>query len=136
MSPPAPDDLAILIVDDDLDMRAMLREVLVKAGFEVEEAATSDELLALVPRVEPAAIILDHEMPGSWGLEVLPALRKAYPHVPVIFTTAFGSGPMWERATRAGAAACLAKPFRLGDMLRTVARVLRPAASEPDLRAS
>ena len=126
MTLPAPDDVAILVVDDDLDMRAMLRDVLARAGFRVEEAATSDELFALVPRVEPAAIILDHEMPGDWGLEVLAALRSAHPDVPVVFVTAFGSPAMRDAATRDGAAAYLAKPFRLDDLIATLRRLVTP----------
>jgi DNA-binding NtrC family response regulator len=124
---PAPDDAAILVVDDDLDMRAMLRDVLARAGFRVEEASTSDELFALVPRVEPAAIILDHEMPGDWGLEVLAALRSAHPEVPVIFVTAFGSSAMRDAATRDGAAAYLTKPFRLDDLIATLHRLVAPS---------
>jgi FixJ family two-component response regulator len=126
----------ILIVDDDLEMRAMLRDVLVRSGFRVEEAASSDELLALAPRVEPAVIILDHEMPGDWGLEVLPTLRKTHPEAAVVFTTAFGGPTMWETATRAGAAACLSKPFRVGDLLATVRRVLAADSLDCDRSAS
>ena len=115
---------ALLLVDDDPEMRAMLRDYLSGTGLRIEEAADTDELLALVPRVAPAAIILDHEMPGDWGLEVLPALRKACPDVPVIFTTAFGSPAMWETAAREGAAASVSKPFRVADLLGTVRRLL------------
>lgn len=124
MTSPASDDLVILIVDDDLDMRAMLRDVLARAGFRVEEAASTDELFALVPRVGPAAIILDHEMPGDWGLEILPALRRSHAEVPVIFVTAFGSPQMQEAAERDGAAAYLNKPFHLGDLLTALHRIL------------
>jgi CheY-like chemotaxis protein len=95
----------------------------------VEEAASTDELFALVPRVGPAAIILDHEMPGDWGLEILPALRRSHPDVPVIFVTAFGSAQMQEAAGRDGAAAYLNKPFHLGDLLTALYRVLGPPVS-------
>jgi len=124
MTPPVPDDVAILVVDDDLDMRAMLRDVLARAGFRVEEAVSTDELFALVPRVGPAAIILDHEMPGDWGLEILSDLGRRHPDVPVIFITAFGSAEMREAATRDGAAAYLNKPFHLGELLSAVQRVV------------
>jgi DNA-binding NtrC family response regulator len=126
----------VLIVDDDLEMRAMLRDELARSGFHVEEAASSDELSALAPRVAPAVIILDHEMPGDWGLEVLPTIRKAHPGVAVVFTTAFGGPAMWETATRAGAAACLSKPFRMGDLLATVHRLLATDSPADDPSAS
>lgn len=127
MTPPAPGDLAILIVDDDLDMRAMLRDVLAGAGFRVEEAATTDELFALVPRVEPAAIILDHEMPGDWGLEVLPLLRERHPDIPVVVITAFGGPRLQAVAGQLGAAGYLDKPFRMARLLALLDDLLSAA---------
>jgi len=132
MTPPVPDDPILLIVDDDVEMRAVLRDVLVGAGFLAEEAADTDELLRLVPRVEPAAIILDHEMPGDWGLEVLPRLRMSYPDVPVLLITAFGGPRTRETALRLGAAAYLDKPFQITALLDAVRRVLASSDSRAD----
>jgi CheY-like chemotaxis protein len=77
----------------------------------------------LIPRVEPAAIILDHEMPGDWGLEILPTLRQRWPAIPVVIITAFGGPKARETATRLGAAAYLDKPFRVADLVSIVRRV-------------
>lgn len=107
----------ILLVDDDPEMRAMLRDFLIDGGFRVEEAPDAGELLKLVPRVNPAAIVLDHEMPGDWGLETLPTLRRDWPHIPVIVVTAFGGPRLQAEAIRLGAAGYLDKPFRLSDLL-------------------
>ncbi len=131
MTPPAPDDSPILLVDDDPEMRAMLRDVLAGAGFRVEEAADTDALVALVPRVGPAVVILDHEMPGDWGLEFLPTLRRRWPEIPVVVITAFGGPKLRETAERLGACAYLDKPFRVAELLAAVRQAfsLRPLAA-------
>jgi CheY-like chemotaxis protein len=136
VSPLAPDDAAILIVDGDSDMRAMLRDVLARAGFRTEEAASTDELFQLVPRVEPAAIILDDELPGRRRPEALPALRRARPRVPVILLTTFGDEGAREAATREGASACLSKPFHLGELFAELARVVGCPEGEAGLSPS
>src|SRR5262249_27272207 len=127
MMSPAPDEPPVILVDDDPEMRAMLRDVLARAGFPTEEAADSEALLALMARVEPAASILDHEMPGDWGLEILPALRQRWPSIPVVIITAFGGPKVRETAARLGAAAYLDKPFRVGDLLAIVRGLRQPA---------
>lgn len=129
MVSPAPDGAPLLIVDDDAEMRAVLRDVLAGAGFRTEEAADTGTLLALIPRVEPAAIILDHEMPGVWGLEILSALRQRWPSIPVVIITAFGGPKAHETAMRLGAAAYLDKPFRVADLLSIVRRLPTALAS-------
>ena len=115
---------ALLLVDDDPEMRAMLRDYLSGTGLRIEEAGDTDELLALAPRVAPAAIILDHELPGDWGLEVLPTLRQRFPAVPVIVITAFGGPRLRATAERLGAAAYFDKPFRMAELLAAVRRVV------------
>jgi DNA-binding response OmpR family regulator len=129
MTPPTPVDATILLVDDDPEMRAVLRDFLTEAGFNVEEAADTETLLALVPREEPAAIILDHEMPGDWGLEALPTLRQRWPDIPVVIITAFGGAKARETAEALGAAGYLDKPFRLATLLALVRGALASRAS-------
>src|SRR3972149_8182460 len=98
----------------------MLRQFLAGAGFRTQEPPDADELLALVPRGAPAAIILDHELPGDWGLEILSTLRRQWPHIPVIVITAFGGPRLRAEAIRLGAAGDLDKPFRVSEVLAGV----------------
>jgi DNA-binding response OmpR family regulator len=126
MTAPASDD-PILLVDDDPEMRAVVRDFLAASGFRILEAADTETLLALVPRVEPAAIILDHELPGDWGLEVLPLLRERHPRIPVVVITAFGGPRLRATAEELGAAGYLDKPFRLARLLCLVQQLLAPA---------
>jgi CheY-like chemotaxis protein len=124
MTPLAHNDPLLLIADDDLEMRAMLREVLTEGGFRIAEAATSDELVGLAPRVEPAAIILDHHLPGARGLDVLPILKRCCPDVPVVLITAFGGPRTRDTALKLGVAAYLNKPFRAGTLLDAIGYAL------------
>jgi CheY-like chemotaxis protein len=127
----APNGPLLLIVDDDPEMRAMLRDALTRVGFRIEEAGSGTELLQLAPRTEPAAIILDDEMPGPRGLEVLPTLRRCCPDVPVILITGFGNPRTRELALGLGAAAYLDKPFGMGGLLDTVRGALAHRHSPP-----
>lgn len=113
----------LIVVDDDPEMRALLRDVLQEAGFRVEEAADANELFGLLPRALPTTVILDHEMPGDWGIEILPALRRQWPAIPVVVVTAFGGPHLRDEATRRGATAYLDKPFRISELLAIVQRV-------------
>jgi DNA-binding response OmpR family regulator len=116
----------IVLVEDDPEMRAILRDYLGGAGFPVQEAADAEALFALVPPVEPAAVILDHELPGEWGLEILPTLRRRLPGIPVIVVTAFGGPRLRATAEKLGAAAYLDKPFRMAELLAVVQQVVAP----------
>ena len=112
----------VLLVDDDADMRALLKVVLEAEGYRVLEAGGGDEAAALASqRVD--AVILDKEMPGASGFEVLARLRRRHPEVPVIFITAFGGRRAAEQALRGGARCYLEKPVRMAEIVDAVARV-------------
>jgi DNA-binding response OmpR family regulator len=116
--------LRILVVDDDAEMRLTLRRVLEDGGHEVLESSRADEVEHAVASEGVQAVILDKEMPGTGGLDVLPALRQAHERLPVILITAFGGEEVERRARRLGATYYLEKPFRLAELmalLRTIA---------------
>ena len=114
---------AVLVVDDDPEMRALLRDYLERDGFEVVDSARGEDAMVLVERRTFDAAILDKETPGMSGLELLAFLRRTHPEVPVIVITAFGGGAVAEEAFARGASRYLEKPFRIKDLvaaLRTV----------------
>ncbi|MFH1618556.1 MAG: response regulator, partial [bacterium] len=82
----------ILIVDDEADIRKMLKRFFTGLGFKTCEAADGDSALKLVNRIRPSAVLLDIAMPGPDGIEVLRAIRKDHPAIPVIMLT--GSSEM------------------------------------------
>jgi len=106
----------ILLVDDDDDMRSLLVDVLSDDGYEVVQARNGAEALLHVHREAFAAILLDKNMPGLSGMDLLPGLRVICPHTPVIVITAFGDAHTVAEGTEKGASGCLFKPFRMDDL--------------------
>jgi len=116
----------VLVVDDDPEMRALIGEVLSDKGYEVVEAPSGAEALIRL-RSEPfAAIVLDKNMPGLSGLDLLPGLRTICPETPVILITAFGDVPTYMDAIEKGAFAYIFKPFRMDELLQTLHQALAP----------
>lgn len=116
-----------VLAEDDPEMRALVRAVLQRDGYEVMEARNGPELAMLVrsevlqPRMGLPAdlIITDVVMPGRTGLDVLAWLRSCDWATPVVLVTAFGSAELHEEARRLGAAV-LDKPFDLEELRRLV----------------
>jgi DNA-binding NtrC family response regulator len=122
----------IMVVEDDPGMRAVLREVLTDEGFQVHEEPGPDRVPAAVERIRPRAIVLDRELPGNNGIELLATLARRHPGIPVLVITSFGGATVRAEAIRAGAAAYLEKPFRMAMLLDTLRAITekRTAARE------
>ena len=103
----------ILVVDDDEDLRILARKALGRAGHEVIEADNGEEGLRLVESRKPNLVLLDLNMPGMDGFEVLKALRasEAGKSLPVIVLTALGDEESARNSFQSGATDFLAKPF-------------------------
>ena len=112
----------ILVVDDEPDIRSLLGECLVVAGFETVEAGDGDEAVAAVQAERPSVILLDVNMPRQGGMEVLPELKRIAPDVPVIMCTARMDVPTAVRAMQLGAYDYLTKPFDPELLVLTVKR--------------
>jgi len=125
----------IMVVEDDPGMRAVLRDVLIDEGFQVHEEPGPERVAAAVERIRPRAIVLDREMAGSNGIELLATLGRGYPAIPVLVITAFGGAAVRAEAIRAGAAGYLEKPFRMAmliDALRAITEARAAAIGAPD----
>ena len=105
----------ILIVDDDPDLLDTLREYLEDLGnsYVVETAARGIEALEMVARARPHLVILDVEMPGMNGIQVLKSLRAVDPTIPVIMLTATTDASVASEALRQGAVSYAPKPLDL-----------------------
>ncbi len=118
----------ILIADDTAAIRDVLRDALVDEGYDVTEASTGDEVIAVFSgngNDEPAPdlALMDIRMPGKDGLEVLRALRVARDNeLPIIVMTAFGSASIAIEAMKLGAFDYIAKPFELEEVSVAIAR--------------
>src|SRR5262245_39490116 len=102
----------ILIVDDETNIRLMLRTALETSGYSIEEATNGREGLDAVTLRKPDMMILDLSMPQTDGFGVLEGLRGMRPsqRPKVIVLTAYGSIPAAVKATRLGALDFLEKP--------------------------
>lgn len=124
---------SVLVVDDDSEMRALLLDVLRnEGGYEVVEARDGTEaVLALRARTFDV-ILMDKNMPGPSGLDLLPGFRRVCPHSRIIMMTAFGDVASYMEAAEKGAVEYLFKPFRMEEMKAAVAKALsQDAGSRP-----
>ena len=115
----------ILIVDDDQEIRELLKEYLTRSGFDVLAAAEGGEMYQHLASNDPDLIILDMMMPKRSGFLVLETLRQAnsYP-VRIIMVTANEGARHRAYAEQLGVDEYLKKPFPMELLLETVARVL------------
>lgn len=117
--------IRLLLVDDHEMVRTGLRTFLgLQPGMTVVgEAATAEQALALVPRLQPDIVLLDLVLPGMSGVEAVHRLRAAHPTVKVVALTSFAGQDSVLPAIRAGVAGYLLKdvgPAELADALRAV----------------
>jgi DNA-binding response OmpR family regulator len=116
----------VVAVDDNVTVTGLIAAVLGHAGYDVEVAPAGGEALVILQRNPPDLLLLDLQMPGLDGLEVLRILRdeKVCQGVPVVMLTAESDMHFVGRARELGAAGYLLKPFRAEDLRAKVWRVL------------
>lgn len=127
----------ILLVDDDQNLREVLRLVLEAAGHDVVEAADGRECVAIYREKRPALVVLDVFMPHQDGIETLIRLQREFDDVKVIaMSGGGGTSPRYrawtelskldalETARLLGAKLCLAKPFDAAHLVEAIDRVL------------
>jgi len=114
------DSARILVVDDDPEMRRLLAEFLRGEGFRVDLAADGQEALRQLCEEIFDHVVLDKNLPGESGLEMLPLLRALAPGTPVTLITAFGDSRTHEQAFSRGAYEVLLKPFNLDDLIEVL----------------
>ncbi|MGH7311668.1 MAG: response regulator [Candidatus Rokuibacteriota bacterium] len=115
----------ILVVDDDGEMRAIIRAFLEGEGYRVLEASSGDQAMVILETERLDVAILDKEMEGMSGLDLLSYLRHRCPEVRVILITAFGGRQVAEEAQRRGAHSYVEKPFRVARILQEVEGMTR-----------
>ncbi len=125
------DRMRILVVDDDAEMRALLADVLSDEGYAVEGVPDGAEALIRLRTESFAAIVLDKNMPGLSGLDLLPGLRTICPETPVILITAFGDVSTYMDAMEKGAFEFIFKPFRMEELVRALRRALPSGTQAP-----
>ena len=125
----------ILIVDDDANLRQLLRRILQRAKYDVVEAANGQEALALFRQQPTDLVITDLFMPQQDGLETISALRRLNNHLPIIAISGGGAAAQFDMlraASLLGAARVLMKPFSIEEVHAALRDLLpaNPAATE------
>jgi CheY-like chemotaxis protein len=109
----------VLVVDDDPDLRELMKLLLEGAGYGVETASGGKEALERVSLRLPSVVLLDMKMPGMNGWQFAEELRRVYERrVPIVVVTAAENAR--KTAAEIGAEGYLGKPFELDDVLSLV----------------
>lgn len=114
----------VLIVDDEKITLRALREEFSNAGYAVTAVTDGEAASNLIPRQHFDLILLDMQLPGKTGLEVLKECHAQSPETIVIMITAFASVENAVTAMRAGASDYITKPYDIDDMLAKVEKLL------------
>lgn len=120
---------AVLVVDDDAELRELLTASLGLDDHVVIVAATVADALRAVAEQPPALALVDLGLPDAEGLELVRLLSRRTPPIPVIVITARDDVDEKVRALRAGADDYITKPFHISEVNARVAAVLRRAAA-------
>ncbi len=118
---------AILVVDDDAEMRSLLQDVLQDGGYQVEVAASGREALKKLAEAEFGVVFSDLRMKEMQGMELLGEAKRSYPDTNVIIMTAFGSVESAIQAMKQGAYDYLIKPVKTDEVLLVAERAMREA---------
>ena len=130
---PSLEGLRILVVDDEMDTRDLLKEVLERCGAEVMTCATAGEGLSTLRREHPNVLVADIEMPGESGYELIRELRALPPEdgglTPAVALTAHAGAHDRMRALTAGFEIHVPKPVQPAELAAVVATLARAGSA-------
>ncbi len=115
----------ILILEDDMQLRAMLAEVLTEEGYEVSLAERGAQAIQLAQQQEFDLMVADIRMEGMDGLEAVEKVKQHRPDVGSLVITGYSTEADCIRAVRLGVGDYLKKPFDMDDFLQTVGRLVQ-----------
>jgi two-component system KDP operon response regulator KdpE len=123
-----PNEDRALVVDDDAQIRRVMRTTLEAKGFEVDEAGSGERALELAGSEKYDLIILDINLPGKTGVETCREIHSTSA-TPIIMLTVRDAGEDKIEALDAGACDYVTKPFAMGELLARIRAVLRRTPS-------
>jgi two-component system response regulator GlrR len=119
------ENLKVLLVDDDKDLRQLIAMRLSAAGYAVTAVESGEAALAALSVSRPQVVVTDLRMQGMDGMALFDAIHRDSPSLPVVILTAHGTIPEAVAATRRGVFSFLTKPFEPKVLLDTVAEATR-----------
>lgn len=115
----------VLIVDDSIYMRSLIKSTLEENGFEVVgEAANGESAIDLAVEIKPDLITLDNILPDMMGFEILKVLKSQGLESKVIMVSAVGQQTVVNKGVELGAQAYIVKPFTGDDLMNAVNKVM------------
>jgi putative two-component system response regulator len=114
----------ILIVDDEAAIRRLLCQKLSRVGYSCEEASSAEQALIKLGNNQIELVILDVNMPGKSGIDVLPEIRSNHHNTMVIMATAVAETSVAVECMKRGAEDYICKPFNLDEVAMSVERTL------------
>ena len=123
----------ILIVDDEETIRWTLNWKLSKEGYHCDEASNAEQALEMLRDKSAELVILDINMPGKSGSELLPEIRTSFPETAVIMASAVTDTRVIIQCIKEGAQDYIRKPFSLGDVLLSVDTSLEKSRLEAQI---
>jgi DNA-binding response OmpR family regulator len=124
----------VLVIEDDPEVRAWTCRILERGGFEALAAGTGEAGLELLEESDPMVAIIDLQMPGLDGADILREIRQLYGALPVIVYTGDPDGELMSRALEFSPFTVLAKPCSAERLLETVRRLKGQADTQFWLR--
>jgi len=129
--PPEADPRArLLVVDDDPNTRAGLRDLLSLMGYHIEEAGSGHEALSLLESEPYDLVILDMRMPGMDGIETMQRARQMRPDLLIVVLTAHATLESAIAAVKSDAVDYLLKPINIESLSAVISRALRERAEQ------
>jgi len=129
-------DPAVLIVEDDINLREALGETLGESEFPVITAASGSEALEILDNRPVGLVVTDIQMDPMTGHELLGRIREKHPTLPTVLMTAYGTIENAVDVMRGGAADYLVKPFEANALIDVVHRHMQPGSVEDKLIAA
>lgn len=125
----------ILVIDDEVFIRDLLKDFMAKSGYDVVIAQDGTSGITRAREARFDVVLVDLKMPDQNGTEVLAAIRSFDPSLPVIIMTGFPTVDASIEAIRNGAMDFIVKPFRLQDLKDRLDRAIRSRATARDIEA-
>jgi two-component system chemotaxis response regulator CheY len=124
MADPRP--LKVLVVDDNELTRSLQRLILRGGLYDVVgEAENAKTALEMAKSLHPNIVLLDNNMPGGKGIDIVPELRKTLPRAVILMVTTQSEQDMIDAAIARGASGFVIKPFNTQSLLNTIAEASR-----------
>ena len=132
--PPRSAALSLLVVDDEVSIRDLCRDVASEAGLQVFSASTTEEALEILDQFPIDIVVTDLKLPQLGGMELLKRIRASHPEISVIVLTQYGTIATAIEAMRLGAVDYLSKPLDVLEMRAKLDRLMHTIEMDQENR--